>query len=239
MLKIIAVAKLVTALASLVVLATLGMLWLCNDIIAPNLPPSQALFSGDSLRVPSRVNQKTAQEFVEALSKHRGEIKRIEAKGFGGEAEAAETIIEAIRSTGLKPVVPDRAGCVSACVGILVESGSTEVADQGFVLFHSGRTRSRNDASACIACQILSDAVDVIVGPFTPPSTTDAMQPWAKTLSPALPAFFESCAINPLATDQGMALSGAQIKAISAGVSPSCDELSSQNFVWLKNFLGS
>ncbi|MGO7035108.1 hypothetical protein ACCT19_30220 [Rhizobium ruizarguesonis] len=237
MASISTVAKWVAGLTGLTIFATTVVLYMCNDVVAPGLPTSQALLAGDTLRVPSYINQKTAGEFLEVLSKHKGEIKRIEAKGYGGEANAAATIVEAIRSTGLKPVVPNGTGCVSACVGILVESGSTEVADQGFVLFHAGKTRARNDASACVACRIASNVVDAVVGPFTPRSTISAMQVWAKAFSPALPPFFDSCTINPLSTEQGMALSGAQLKAISAGDSPSCNALSNQNFIWLQDFL--
>ncbi|WP_146160907.1 hypothetical protein [Ensifer sp. NM-2] len=216
---------------------TVFVVYACNNLVAPKLPTSERLLSGDTLRVPSRINQQTAGEFLDVLSKHRGEIERIEAKGYGGEAEAAATIAEAIRSTGLKPVVPDGTGCVSVCVGVLVESGSTDVADQGYVLFHAGRITARNDASACVVCRLASNALDAIVGPLTPPSTVGAMQIWAKAFSPALPAFFDSCTINPLSTEEGMALSGAQLKAISAGNSPSCNALSKQSFTWLKDFL--
>ncbi|MCW0021393.1 hypothetical protein [Rhizobium sp. BT-226] len=230
---IIKVFKYTTSLAAIFILL-LAALSVCKYIVAPTMPPSESLLSGDTLRVPKTINERSAQEFLKILREHSDEIKKIEAKGLGGDEDAAKTIAIAIRSSGLKPVVSDGAACVSACVGVLVESGSWEVSDRGFILFHEGATRAPTDASGCPACRAVATLTDAFVTPLTPETTRSKMQVWANVISPSLNDFFNSCTINPLSTYQGMAISGAQLKAIVAGTAPACDRISNQTFDWLQ-----
>jgi hypothetical protein len=59
---------------------------------------------------------------------------------------------------------------------------------------------------------------------------------WAYEISPSLDTFFKSCTVNPLSTEQGMAISGAQLRTIIAGTAPPSDRISNQTFDWLKTY---
>lgn len=125
---------------------------------------------------------------------------------------------DAIRPlVGIPMEVPSIGTCQSACVELLANApGPIRIAPEATIMFHAKATRI--GLATCGLCG-MNNRVIVWLSMHVPIWNRNrrAMLPWAQSLSAKLPILFGLCRVNPLDTQAGMTLTGAQLNGLREG----------------------
>ncbi len=149
-------------------------------------------------------------------------IARVRINSGGGDVAAAQRMTDAIRPlVGIPMELPSIGTCQSACVELLAHApGPLRIAPEATIMFHA--QASRIGLATCGPCG-LNNRITVWLSMHVPVWNRNRrrMLPWARLLSDKLPVLFSLCRTNPLDTQRGMTLTGAELNGLRDGSIPS------------------
>ena len=189
-------------------------------------PGSASIVNDGTLRIVGGIDQQLASLVRDTLSQAQHPVTHVTLNSYGGQTNAMQEIAAMLRTTGALVEVPAGATCQSACVGLLANApGPIVVAPTATLMFHAERLRfglasqgpcGWMNVSAVWISRALAE-LGALFAMLQGQKVTPIMQSWAQRLSPELPRLFALCPTDPLETDRGMFLTGADLDALRKG----------------------
>ena len=177
--------------------------------------PTTAHVEGDgTLTIKGGIDDKLVVAVRKALGEGTQPIQRISIDSFGGVERSMDELARILFPLHVETEIPEGAICESACIGLLTKaSGPVVVKPTAILMFHSAAWRFG------LAEHGFCGSLNRVLVATSRPSRD--MLPWARQLSDKLPVVFALCGRNPLDTDKGMMLTGAEFNGLQQGtVSP-------------------
>lgn len=191
--------------------------YLCQGQGTAGNPPRIGVSRHGTLYFSAQIDDQTAGRFVALARNPPIPIARIHINK-GGDVAAARLMTDAIKPlAGIPMEVPSIRTCQSACVELLAHApGPLQIAHEATIMFHA--EASRIGLATCGPCG-LSNRIMVCLSMHVPIWNRDRrrMLPWANSLSEKLPVLFSLCRINPLDTQNGMTVTGAELNGLRDG----------------------
>ena len=189
-------------------------------------PGSASIENDGTLRIVGGIDQQLAGLVRDTLAQAQHPVTRVTLNSYGGQTRAMQEIAAMLGTTGALVEVPAGATCQSACVGLLANApGPVMVAPTATLMFHAERLRfGLASQGPCgwmnVTAVWISKAlakVGALFAMLQGQKVTPVMQPWAQQLSPGLPKLFALCPTDPLETDRGIVLTGADLDGLRKG----------------------
>lgn len=192
--------------------------YLCQGQGAAANSPRIGVSRHGTLYFSAQIDDQTAGRFVVLARNPPIPIARIRINSGGGDVAAAQRMTDAIKPlAGIPMEVPSIGTCQSACVELLAHApGPLQIAPEATVMFHA--QASRIGLATCGPCG-LNNRIMVWLSMHVPVWNRNRrrMLPWANSLSEKLPVLFSLCRTNPLDTQHGMTLTGAELNGLRDG----------------------
>ena len=189
--------------------------YLCQGQAAAGNPPRIGVSMHGTLYFSAQIDDRTASEFVVLAENPPKPIARVRINSGGGDVAAAQRMTEAIKPlVGIPMELPNIGTCQSACVDLLAHApGPLRIAPEATIMFHA--QASRIGLATCGPCG-LNNRIMVWLSMHVPIWNRHRrrMLPWAGLLSDKLPVLFSLCRVNPLDTQTGMTLTGAELNGL-------------------------
>lgn len=137
-------------------------------------------------------------------------------KSNGGNAKAADTLVDLLNEHKITVVFPNDSKCSSSCVALLIHAKNREVQPTSSFGFHQGWVRE-HDWSFGGVYRLLVDG--------NWPKKADYMDDWVREISPDFLIFLEGCPSNPLRNEKPLLVPWSVITKIANHAFPStCDQ---------------